>query len=192
MAMLIPEAWSRQPGHGRGQARLLRVPRLADGAVGRPGGDRLHRWPRDRRNAGPQRLAPRPLHRHQGRSGGAGLRGRRARRAGRRCAQEGPLAAGPHVPGGYGAEAHHLRRRDQEAVGRPPALRRLAQGAAGHAGSVAGAVAGDRVQPRDPAAPPARLRLQRRRPEDPAGADGRNGRGADRLHGHRCAAGLPV
>jgi glutamate synthase domain-containing protein 1 len=27
-----------QPRHGRGQARLLRVPRLADGALGRPGG----------------------------------------------------------------------------------------------------------------------------------------------------------
>jgi glutamate synthase (NADPH/NADH) large chain len=29
----------RQPGHGRGEARLLRVPRLADGTVGRAGGD---------------------------------------------------------------------------------------------------------------------------------------------------------
>jgi glutamate synthase (NADPH/NADH) large chain len=48
-------------------------------------------------------------------------------------AQEGPPAAGPHVPGRHGAEAHHLRRRDQEGAGRPPALRRLAQGAAGHA-----------------------------------------------------------
>ncbi len=32
----------RQSGHGRREARLLRVPRLADGAVGRTGGHRLH------------------------------------------------------------------------------------------------------------------------------------------------------
>ncbi len=63
----------RQSGHGRGQARILRVPRLADGAVGRSGRDCVHRRPRDRRHARPQRTASRPLHRDQGRSGGAGL-----------------------------------------------------------------------------------------------------------------------
>ena len=40
--------------------------------------------------------------------------------------QEGPPAARPHVPGRHGAEAHRLRRRDQEATGRAPALRRMA------------------------------------------------------------------
>ena len=45
---------------------------------------------------------------------------------------------------------------------------------------------------RHPAAAPARLRLHRRRPEDDPRPDGREGRGADRLHGHRYAAGLPL
>ena len=52
--------------------------------------------------------------------------------------------------------------RDQEAVGRPAALWRVAEGAADHAGAAARAVARDCVESRDAAAPPARLRLQRR------------------------------
>ena len=32
-----PRGLGRQPAHGRGPARLLRIPRRADGAVGRPG-----------------------------------------------------------------------------------------------------------------------------------------------------------
>ena len=35
--MMIPEAWEKQREHGPGAARVLRVPRVADGAVGRPG-----------------------------------------------------------------------------------------------------------------------------------------------------------
>ena len=35
-----PRGLGGQPAHGRGPARLLRVPRRADGAVGRPGRDR--------------------------------------------------------------------------------------------------------------------------------------------------------
>jgi glutamate synthase (NADPH/NADH) large chain len=54
----------------------------------------------------------------------------------RRHPQEGPPAARPHVPGRYGREAHHLRRRNQEAARRPPALRRVAQGTADHARSL--------------------------------------------------------
>ena len=42
-------------------ARLLRVPPVPDGGVGRPGGDRVHRRPGDRRDARPQRAAARPL-----------------------------------------------------------------------------------------------------------------------------------
>ena len=47
--------------HARGAARLLRLPLVPDGAVGRPGGGRLHRRPRRRRDARPQRPAARPL-----------------------------------------------------------------------------------------------------------------------------------
>ena len=65
--------------HGSGQAGLLPVPLLADGAVGRPGQRRLHRRHRDRRRARPQRPAPRPLLGHHRRPGRPRLRGRRAR-----------------------------------------------------------------------------------------------------------------
>ena len=40
-----PRGLGGQPAHGRGPARLLRVPRRADGAVGRPGGHGLLRRP---------------------------------------------------------------------------------------------------------------------------------------------------
>ena len=70
---------------------VLRVPRLADGAVGRPGVGVLHRRHRDRRGARPQRPAPVADLGHRRRSGGDGVRGRRARprpvdRRARRCA----------------------------------------------------------------------------------------------------------
>ena len=54
----LPEP-RRRPAAGA--RRLLRLPRLPDGAVGRPRGGRLHRRARDRRDARPQRAAPRPL-----------------------------------------------------------------------------------------------------------------------------------
>ena len=62
MMMLIPEAWAGNPLMDPKRTRLLRISRRADGAVGRPGRDRLHRRPPDRRHARPQRPAPRALH----------------------------------------------------------------------------------------------------------------------------------
>jgi hypothetical protein len=53
--------------HVAGAARVLRVPRVADGAMGRPGVNRVHRWHGDRRGAGPQRPAAVALLRHAGR-----------------------------------------------------------------------------------------------------------------------------
>ena len=61
MMMMIPEAYEGRgelPDELRG---LLRLPPVPDRAVGRPGGRRLHRRPRDRRDARPQRAAARPL-----------------------------------------------------------------------------------------------------------------------------------
>ena len=58
---------------------VLRVPLVADGAVGRPGVDRLHRRHGHRRGARPQRPAAVALLRHQGRPRRHGVRGRRAR-----------------------------------------------------------------------------------------------------------------
>ena len=80
--MLIPEAWAGNPLMDGKRTRLLRVPRLPDGAVGRPGRHGLHRRPPDRRHARPQRPAARALSRHQGRPGDHVVGGRRA--AGRR------------------------------------------------------------------------------------------------------------
>ena len=79
MLMMIPEAWENHDDDGRREAGVLPVPRLADGAVGRPGVVRVHRRHRHRRRARPQRPAPQPLLGHRRRPGGHGLRGRRAR-----------------------------------------------------------------------------------------------------------------
>ncbi|EQD61118.1 glutamate synthase, large subunit [mine drainage metagenome] len=65
MMMMIPEAVGAARAHGPAPARVLRVPRGDDGAVGRPRGDRLHRRPPDRRHAGSQRPAPGALHPHR-------------------------------------------------------------------------------------------------------------------------------
>ena len=67
-------------------------------AVGRTGGDRLHRRPRDRRDARPQRPAPRPLVRDERRLGRHGLRDRRARRAAREDRPQGAAPAGQALP----------------------------------------------------------------------------------------------
>ena len=59
--------------HGPGPAGLLPLPRLAHGALGRPGRRGLHRRHGGRRRARPQRPAPGPLLGHRRRPGGAGL-----------------------------------------------------------------------------------------------------------------------
>ena len=78
-----------------GQARLLPVPRVAHGAVGRPGVDRVHRRHGDRRGARPQRSAPVALLGHRRRTRRHGERGRRARhRRPRRSCSKGRLQPG--------------------------------------------------------------------------------------------------
>ena len=68
-----------QSAHEAGEARLLRISRLPDGAVGRPGGHRFHRRPRHRRDARPQRPAARTIRRDPRRSGRDGVGSRSAR-----------------------------------------------------------------------------------------------------------------
>ena len=65
MLMMIPEAWENHATMDADAARLLPLPRLADGAVGRPGQRRVHRRHGDRRGARPQRPAPEPLLGHR-------------------------------------------------------------------------------------------------------------------------------
>ena len=43
MMMMIPEPWENHESMSDDEARVLRVPRVPDGAVGRPGVDRVHR-----------------------------------------------------------------------------------------------------------------------------------------------------
>ena len=61
LKLLVPEALPRPRGRLRRRTGLRRLPLAADGALGRPGGDRLLRRRRGRRDARPQRPAPRPL-----------------------------------------------------------------------------------------------------------------------------------
>ena len=78
MMMMIPGSLGTAHADGREPARLLRIPRRDDGAVGRPGRDRLHRRRADRRHARPQRPASGALRDHRRRHRHHGVRSRRA------------------------------------------------------------------------------------------------------------------
>ena len=58
MMMMIPEAWENHTLMDRQPPRFLRISRRDDGAVGRPGGDCIHRWPPDRRTLDRNGLRP--------------------------------------------------------------------------------------------------------------------------------------
>ena len=66
---MIPEPWAGHETHDAGAEGVLRVPLVADGAVGRPGVDRVHRRHGDRRGARSQRPAAVALLRDEGRPG---------------------------------------------------------------------------------------------------------------------------
>ena len=114
--MMIPEAWEQHTTDGRAPPRVLRVPRGDDRALGRPGGDGLHRRQADRRHARPQRPAPGALHRHRRRPGGDGLRVRRAADPREPHRQEVAPAAGQDVPDRPRAGPHRRRRGTEEPV----------------------------------------------------------------------------
>ena len=107
---------------------------------------------------------------------------------------KGRLAARPHVPGRHREGAHRRRRRDQ---GRR--WRRASRTASGWtrtwcgSSDLPGAEATSAASPTgDAAHAPAGVRLHRRRPADPDGADGDQRPGGGRLDGHRHAAGRAV
>ena len=185
-----PRGLRRPRGPARAPARLLRLPRLPDGAVGRPRRGRLHRRPRDRRDAGPQRPAPRPLAGDQGRLGRARLGDRRDGRAGREHPAQGPPAAGQAVPrrprGGP-----HRRRRGGQARASPRA-------SPTGSGSSRGSSSSTTCRSATPAVPRRQARAKERQlafgytQEDLRvllGPDRGQGRGADRLDGQRRRAG---
>jgi glutamate synthase domain-containing protein 1 len=93
MMLMIPEAWAGNPLMDEGPARILRIPRRADGAVGRTRGDGVHRRPPDRSDARPQRTQARALRRHRRRLHRDGLRSGRARHSRAQDHQEVAVAA---------------------------------------------------------------------------------------------------
>jgi len=126
MAMLIPKPGPAIPTWTRTSAPFTSTT-LSDGTLGRAGGHRLHRRrvigaTLDRNGCAPAATSsPRtiwwcwPL-----KPACSTCRPRIfARRAD---------SSGTYVPGRYRRKAHRLRRRDQAAVGRPPALREVAAG----------------------------------------------------------------
>ena len=125
LLMMIPEPWSGNPGDGSGAARLLRVPRVADGALGRPGVDRFHGRHRGRRRARPERPAAVAVLRHARRSGRDGVGSRRARHRARGDCFQGARPARPHLPGRHRARPHRVRRGDEARAGGRTSVRRL-------------------------------------------------------------------
>ena len=111
--MMIPEPWSNHEVDEPRAAGFLPLPRLAHGALGRAGVDRLHGRHVDRRRARPQRPAAVALLRDEGRHSDHGVRGRRAGRAARERPGQGAPAPRPHLPGRHRAGPHHRRRGDQ-------------------------------------------------------------------------------
>ena len=105
-----PRGLGGQSADGRGAARLLRIQRRADGAVGRPGGDRLHQRPPDRRHARPQRPAPGALSAHPRRPHRHGVRDGRAADSGKGHRQEVAAAAGQDAAGRSRRGPAHSRR----------------------------------------------------------------------------------
>ena len=114
MAMLIPEAWDDEPAHEPEEEGVLRISRVADGAVGRAGGGRVHRWPRRsaRRSIATACVPARYLVTNDDlviMASETGVLPVQAR--GREV--QGPAAAGQDAAGGPGAGPHRSRRRDQ-------------------------------------------------------------------------------
>ena len=129
--------------------RVLRLPRDADGAVGRARADRVHRRLGHRSRPRPQRPAAGPVLGDQRRPGCAGQRGGRARHRSRHRDQEGAPPARPHLPGRH--------------RGRPHRRRRGGQGSAGGRASLPGLVARRPDPPRRPPRPPASRRHRQAR-----------------------------
>ena len=185
-----PGSLAEARDHAVQQAGLLRVPLGADGAVGRPGVDRLHRRPLHRRGAGPQRPAAQPLLHHARRPGDHGQRSRRAAGGPAERQVQGPPAAGQDVPGGFRTGADDPRRGTQERVRQPPAVRRMAaQGPHSAAGPAARERAAG-LRPGHAAGTDAGLRLHDRNHAVHAAAAGAAAARSGRLDGQRFRPGL--
>ena len=174
----------RQSADGRGPPRVLRIPRGADGALGRARRDGVHRRPADRRDARPQRPAARALHRHRRRLHRDGLRGRRARHPGAQDRQEVAPAARQDAARRHRAGPHHRRRRVEAHARHGEAVSQVDRALADRARRPAGARAA--AAHRGAAArPPAGVRLHAGGSQGHPRADGALRRGSDRVDGQR-------
>ena len=183
--MMIPEAYQDRDDLPEDLLGLLRLPLVPDGAVGRPRRGRLHRRPRDRRDAGPQRPAPRPLAGDRGRLGRPGLGVRRDGRGARERQAQGPPAARQALPRRPRARRDRRRRRGQ-ARGRGASSRtRSGSRRASSTSPTCRRRRRSRSAEGAAARAPARVRLHPGGPARPARADRGQGRGADRLDGQR-------
>ena len=145
MMMLIPEAYEGRDDLLAAAQRLLRVPLVLHGAVGRAGRRRVHRRPRDRRDARPQRPAPRPLAGDQGRLGHPRVRGRHGRRARGQRRPQGPPGAGQALPRRPRRRAGSSPTREVKHEGRhAQALRRVVRGGHGPVADLPDRVGGRR------------------------------------------------
>ena len=120
LKLLAPEALGRPRGGHPGGARLHRLPLAADGALGRPRGDRLLRRLRGRRDARPQRPAPRPLAADPRRLGRLRLGGGDGRDRPRRRGPPRPARTGDD-PGRRRRDAASCWSTARSSAGSPPA-----------------------------------------------------------------------
>ena len=188
-----PRGLGGQSAHGRGAARLLRIQRRADGAVGRPGRDRLHQRPPDRRHARPQRPASGALFRHPRRPHHHGLRDGRAADPGEGHRHQVAAAAGQDAAGRSRRGPAHSRRGAQGDARQEPSLPGVARAAPRSCWKTCRRrpSKADAVQP-VAARSPAGLRLHPGRPAHPDDADGdrrarkRSARWAPTRRSRRC------
>ncbi len=176
---------AEERAHAREQARVLRVPLVPHGTVGRPRVDRVHGRQVHRRRARPQRLAAEPLLPDARRPRDHGERGRcRADRPGEREGQGAPRARS-HVPHRFRARPARTGRRDQERLREPSSIRRMARGESHRVatGRRRERVAGGRSGDADAA--PASVRLHDRDAALHAAPDGARASRSRRLDGQR-------
>ena len=188
-----PRAVVRARADGSGAEGVLRIPLGADGAVGRPGVDRLYRRHGSSARCSIATVCVRSRY-CVTRDGTVVM-----------ASEAGVLDLPPEDivlkerlhPGRMflvdtSPRPHRVRRGDQARAGVRASVRRLAARQPGrHRRTAAAAVsAARRARGRRP--PPAAVRLHRRGPAAAAGADGGDRRGADRLDGDRLRARRPL
>ena len=186
-----PRGDGRARRSAAGAARVLRLPPVPDGGLGRPRRGVVHRRARDRLDARPQRPAAGSLARDARRLGRARLRGRRARHPCREHPPQGPAAARQALPRRPRAGTDRPRRRGQARDRHPAAVRRVVR-PRGRAARRPAAADAARDADRVPAPAADRVRLLARGHEGDPGAARAQRRGGGQLDGQRHAPRGPL